>query len=120
MTYFKHLLPLLLIMVCMQMTAMASPNGDADSPAITFTSGNTTLSNDQKVPNGTLIQLKVSNFPEDAVFRYLIGAQAAKETDFENTNSKTSQVGLIGNAPWHTSMEYLSLPLILLREAPPC
>lgn len=101
MTYFRHLLTLLLVMTCLHVSANAAPADDVSNnlPSITFASGSTTLTNGQTVPNGTLIKLQTVNFPEDAVFRYLIGAQAAEESDFENTKSKGDKVGLIGNAP---------------------
>lgn len=88
-------------MTCLHVSANAAPADDVsnDLPSITFVSGSTTLTDGQTVPNGTLIKLQTVNFPEDAVFRYLIGAQAAEESDFENTKSKGDKVGLIGNAP---------------------
>lgn len=104
MTHFKHLLTLLLAVTCLQMSARALPNDDGDQPAITFMSGSTTLSDNQNVPNGTLIQLQASNFPEDAAFSYLIGTQAATAKDFEQTKSDKDQNGfyldgILGNAP---------------------
>ena len=104
MTHFKHLLTLLLAVTCLQMSARALPNDDGTTPTITFMSGTTTLSNEQTVPNGTLIQLQASNFPEDAAFSYLIGTQAATAKNFEQTKSDKDQNGfyldgILGNAP---------------------
>lgn len=87
MTHFKHLLTLLLAVTCLQMSARALPNDDGDQPSITFMSGTTTLSDNQNVPNGTLIQLQASNFPEDAAFSYLIGTQAANAKDFKSAST---------------------------------
>ena len=87
MTHFKHLLTLLLAVTCLQMSARALPNDDGTTPTITFMSGTTTLSDNQTVPNGTLIQLQASNFPEDAAFSYLIGTQAAAAKDFKSAST---------------------------------
>lgn len=91
MTYFRHLLTLLLVMTCLHVSANAAPADDVsnDLPSITFMSGATTLSNNQEVPNGTLIQLQANNFPEDAAFSYLIGTKAATADDF--TKSSTAK-----------------------------
>lgn len=91
-------------MTCLQMSARALPNDDGDTPSITFMSGTTTLSDNQKVPNGTLIQLQASNFPEDAAFSYLIGTKEASANDFKQTKSDKDQNGfglngILGNAP---------------------
>ena len=101
MTHFKHLLTLLLAVTCLQMSARALPNDDGDQPTITFMSGTTTLSDKQKVPNGTLIQLQASNFPEDAVFSYLIGTQPATADEFNTQSSKKDKKnnGFIGYSP---------------------
>ena len=101
MTHFKHLLTLLLAVTCLQMSARALPNDDGTTPTITFMSGTTTLSNDQTVPNGTLIQLQASNFPEDAVFSYLIGTQPATADEFNTQSSKKDKKnnGFIGYSP---------------------
>ncbi len=104
MTHFKHLLTLLLAVTCLQMSARALPNDEGDAPSITFMSGTTTLSDNQNVPNGTLIQLQTSNFPEDAAFRYLIGTKEASANDFKQTKSDKDQNGfglngILGNAP---------------------
>lgn len=96
MTYFKHLLTLLLAMTCLQMSARALPNDDGDQPAITFMSGATTLSDNLTVPNGTLIQLQANNFPEDAAFSYLIGTTAATADDFSSTKTAKKD-GFINN-----------------------
>lgn len=96
MTHFKHLLTLLLAVTCLQMSARALPNDDGDQPSITFMSGTTTLSDNQKVPNGTLIQLQAKNFPEDAAFSYLIGTQAATVDDFSDATTATDD-GFINN-----------------------
>ncbi|MDY4627242.1 MAG: hypothetical protein SO442_11675, partial [Prevotella sp.] len=95
MTHFKHLLTLLLAVTCLQMSARALPNDDGTTSTITFMSGTTTLSNNQKVPNGTLIQLQASNFPEDAAFSYLIGTTAATADDF--SKAETAQKGFIND-----------------------
>lgn len=125
MTHFKHLLTLLLAVTCPQMSARALPNDDGDQPSITFMSGSTTLSNKQTVPNGTLIQLQASNFPEDAAFSYLIGTTTATADDFKQTKSDKDQNGfglngILGNAPWSTSMAYPSLLLLLPLRKPSC
>lgn len=104
MTHFKHLLTLLLAVTCLQMSARALPNDDGTTPTITFMSGTTTLSDNQTVPNGTLIQLQAKNFPEDAAFSYLIGTQPATAKNFEQTKSDKDQNGfylngILGNAP---------------------
>lgn len=104
MTHFKHLLTLLLAVTCLQMSARVLPNDDGTTPAITFMSGTTTLSDNQTVPNGTLIQLQAKNFPEDAAFSYLIGTQPATAKNFEQTKSDKDQNGfylngILGNAP---------------------
>ena len=101
MTHFKHLLTLLLAVTCLQMSARALPNDEGDAPSITFMSGTTTLSNDQTVPNGTLIQLQASNFPEDAAFSYLIGTTKATDDDFNKKSSKKDKKnnGFIGFSP---------------------
>ncbi|MDY4625256.1 MAG: hypothetical protein SO442_01480, partial [Prevotella sp.] len=96
MTHFKHLLILLLAVTCLQMSARALPNDDGTTPSITFMSGTTTLSDKQKVPNGTLIQLQAKNFPEDAAFSYLIGTQPAKADDFSSITTTTDD-GFINN-----------------------
>lgn len=96
MTHFKHLLTLLLAVTCLQMSARALPNDEGDAPSITFMSGSTTLSNEQTVPNGTLIQLQASNFPEDAAFSYLIGTQEANAKDFKSA-STAQKDGFINN-----------------------
>lgn len=98
MTHFKHLLTLLLAVTCLQMSARALPNDDGDTPSITFMSGTTTLSDNQKVPNGTLIQLQANNFPEDAAFSYLIGTTAATADDFSSTKKATDDGFIINNA----------------------
>lgn len=98
MTYFKHLLTLLLAVTCLQMSARALPNDDGDTPSITFMSGTTTLSDNQKVPNGTLIQLQANNFPEDAAFSYLIGTTAATADDFSSTKTAKKDGFTINNA----------------------
>lgn len=87
MTHFKHLLTLLLAVTCLQMSARALPNDEGDAPSITFMSGTTTLSDNQNVPNGTLIQLQASNFPEDAAFSYLIGTEKASAKDFSDATT---------------------------------
>lgn len=101
MTHFKHLLTLLLAVTCLQMSARALPNDDGNTSTITFMSGSTTLSNDQTVPNGTLIQLQASNFPEDAAFSYLIGTTKATDDDFNKKSSKRDKKnnGFIGFSP---------------------
>lgn len=96
MTHFKHLLTLLLAVTCLQMSARALPNDDGTTPTITFMSGTTTLSNEQTVPNGTLIQLQASNFPEDAAFSYLIGTKAATADDFSKAKTAKGH-GFINN-----------------------
>ena len=98
MTHFKHLLTLLLAVTCLQMSARALPNDDGDQPSITFMSGITTLSNGQTVPNGTLIQLQASNFPEDAAFSYLIGTTEATADDFSSTKTAKKDGFTINNA----------------------
>ena len=98
MTHFKHLLTLLLAVTCLQMSARALPNDDGDQPSITFMSGTTTLSNGQTVPNGTLIQLQASNFPEDAAFSYLIGTTEATADDFSSTKTAKKDGFTINNA----------------------
>lgn len=98
MTHFKHLLTLLLAVTCLQMSARALPNDDGTTPTITFMSGTTTLSNDQTVPNGTLIQLQASNFPEDAAFSYLIGTTEATADDFSSTKTAKKHGFTINNA----------------------
>lgn len=98
MTHFKHLLTLLLAVTCLQMSARALPNDDGTTPTITFMSGSTTLSDKQTVPNGTLIQLQASNFPEDAAFRYLIGTQVATADDFSKAKTAKSHGFTINNA----------------------
>lgn len=99
MTHFKHLLTLLLAVTCLQMSARALPNDDGTTPTITFMSGSTTLSNDQKVPNGTLIQLQASNFPEDAAFRYLIGTKEASVENFDTKSKDKKNNGILGYTP---------------------
>lgn len=104
MTHFKHLLTLLLAVTCLQMSARALPNDDGTTSTITFMSGTTTLSDNQTVPNGTLIQLQAKNFPEDAAFSYLIGTQPATAKNFEQTKSDKDQNGfylngILGNTP---------------------
>lgn len=106
MTYFKHLLTLLLAVTCLHVSAKAAPAEEVsnDLPSITFMSGTTTLSDNQTVPNGTLIQLQAKNFPEDAAFSYLIGTQPATAKNFEQTKSDKDQNGfylngILGNAP---------------------
>ena len=98
MTHFKHLLTLLLAVTCLQMSARALPNDDGDTPSITFMSGTTTLSDNLTVPNGTLIQLQASNFPEDAAFRYLIGTQVATADDFSKAKTAKKHGFTINNA----------------------
>lgn len=98
MTHFKHLLTLLLAVTCLHVSAKAAPAEEVsnDLPSITFMSGTTTLSDNQNVPNGTLIQLQASNFPEDAAFSYLIGTQAATVDDFSDATTATDD-GFINN-----------------------
>ncbi len=97
MTHFKHLLTLLLAVTCLQMSARALPNDEGDAPSITFMSGTTTLSDNQNVPNGTLIQLQANNFPEDAAFSYLIGTTAATADDFSSTKTAKKDGFTINN-----------------------
>lgn len=99
MTHFKHLLTLLLAVTCLQMSARALPNDEGDAPSITFMSGTTTLSDNQNVPNGTLIQLQTSNFPEDAAFRYLIGTKEASVEDFDTKSKDKKNNGILGYTP---------------------
>lgn len=99
MTHFKHLLTLLLAVTCLQMSARALPNDEGDAPSITFMSGTTTLSDNQNVPNGTLIQLQASNFPEDAAFRYLIGTKEASVEDFDTKSKDKKNNGILGYTP---------------------
>lgn len=99
MTHFKHLLTLLLAVTCLQMSARALPNDEGDAPSITFMSGTTTLSDNQNVPNGTLIQLQTSNFPEDAAFRYLIGTKEASVEDFDTKSKDKKNNGILGYPP---------------------
>lgn len=98
MTHFKHLLTLLLAVTCLHVSAKAAPAEEVsnDLPSITFMSGATTLSNNQEVPNGTLIQLQANNFPEDAAFSYLIGTKAATADDFSSTTTAKKD-GFINN-----------------------
>ena len=100
MTHFKHLLTLLLAVTCLHVSAKAAPAEEVsnDLPAITFMSGATTLSDNQKVPNGTLIQLQANNFPEDAAFSYLIGTTAATADDFSSTKTAKKDGFTINNA----------------------
>ena len=98
MTHFKHLLTLLLAVTCLHVSAKAAPAEEVsnDLPSITFMSGATTLSDNQNVPNGTLIQLQANNFPEDAAFSYLIGTQDATADDFSSTTTAQKD-GFINN-----------------------
>lgn len=98
MTYFRHLLTLLLVMTCLHVSANAAPADDVsnDQPVITFVSGSTTLTDGQTVPNGTLIKLQKLNFPEDAAFKYLIGTQKATDADFTKP-SKAQKDGFIND-----------------------
>lgn len=101
MTYFKHLLTLLLAVTCLHVSAKAAPAEEVsnDLPSITFMSGTTTLSDNLTVPNGTLIQLQANNFPEDAVFSYLIGKKAATADDFNKKSKDKKNNGILGNTP---------------------
>lgn len=99
MTHFKHLLTLLLAVTCLQMSARALPNDEGDARSITFMSGTTTLSDNQNVPNGTLIQLQTSNFPEDAAFRYLIGTKEASVENFDTKSKDKKNNGILGYTP---------------------
>lgn len=101
MTHFKHLLTLLLAVTCLHVSAKAAPAEEVsnDLPSITFMSGTTTLSDNQNVPNGTLIQLQTSNFPEDAAFRYLIGTKEASVENFDTKSKDKKNNGILGYTP---------------------